>query len=100
MESEGLITDGKYVEGMSGMSCVCPASDIMEVLNIPKLKKDRENAEASSRTGDGNGPVSEIADIDLAGKPDDAIASGENPQHQEDFMRLLNAAARTRPQGE
>lgn len=39
-----LIFDGAYVEGMSGMTCVIPASCILEVMNIPKLKELRHPA--------------------------------------------------------
>jgi len=42
-EANSLITDGKYVKGLSGMTCVLPASAILEVLNSPKLKAIRNN---------------------------------------------------------
>jgi hypothetical protein len=41
-ETTSLILDGKYVKGLSGMTCVLPAWIILEVLNMPKLKKLRE----------------------------------------------------------
>ena len=34
-----LITDGKYVEGMSGMTCVIPSDDILKTLGEKELKK-------------------------------------------------------------
>jgi hypothetical protein len=37
-----LITDGKYVEGMSGMTCVIPAWQIMELLDTPKIQEHRQ----------------------------------------------------------
>jgi hypothetical protein len=36
-----LIVEGGYVEGMSGMTCVIPAWQIMEVLDMPILKEIR-----------------------------------------------------------
>jgi hypothetical protein len=36
-----LITDGKYVLGLSGMTCVIPAACILEVLNLPELDEMR-----------------------------------------------------------
>jgi hypothetical protein len=36
-----LIVAGQYVEGVSGMTCVIPAWQIMEVLDMPILKKLR-----------------------------------------------------------
>ncbi len=41
-EQASLITDGKYVEGFSGMSCVVPASKIIQLLDQSKLKQQRE----------------------------------------------------------
>lgn len=41
-ESNVLITEGKYVSGLSGMTCVIPAEKILDVLNLPSLKKQRE----------------------------------------------------------
>jgi hypothetical protein len=36
-----LLTEGKYIKGLSGMSCALPAWNIMEILNIPKFKNRR-----------------------------------------------------------
>lgn len=41
-EEASIIREGEYVQGLSGMTCVCPASAITEVLNTPSLKKQRE----------------------------------------------------------
>ncbi len=40
-----LVTDGSYVEGMSGMTCVIPALAIWGVLELPELKGPREMAD-------------------------------------------------------
>lgn len=37
-----LITEGAFVKGFSGMSCIVPASHIMELLNHPELKSLRD----------------------------------------------------------
>jgi hypothetical protein len=42
-----LITEGKYVEGLSGMTCVIPASQIIDVFNAPDLVQMREQLEIS-----------------------------------------------------
>jgi len=39
---KGLLLDGDVVEGLSGMTCVLPAWQILEVLNMPKLTDQRE----------------------------------------------------------
>ncbi len=40
-----LVYNGAYVEGLSGMTCVCPAWDIRKVLEIPRLVELRAEAE-------------------------------------------------------
>lgn len=87
-EAASLITTGKYVKGLSGMTCVCPATSIMEVLQMPSLKKQRQEQEkiwAKRLAGTGL-PVAEgaIKDHDEAA----------NPAHREDFNRLLGAAVK------
>jgi hypothetical protein len=44
-EGEPLMTDGKYIKGLSGMTCVLPAWTIRRVLNMPVLKQMREENE-------------------------------------------------------
>ena len=72
-----LITDGAYVAGLSGMTCVIPAWQILEVLNVRELGDRRTAALAAAR----NAPISESS-------------SPANPSHREDFTSLLNAAAK------
>jgi hypothetical protein len=45
---KGLLVDESYIEGMSGMTCVIPAWEILEVLNMPKLKKQRDDVDAAA----------------------------------------------------
>jgi hypothetical protein len=40
-----LITEGRYVKGLSGMTCVLPAWHILDVLNSEKLKKQRSDGD-------------------------------------------------------
>ena len=40
-----LITDGKYVEGLSGMTCVVPSAAILKLLDDPQLVAMREAIE-------------------------------------------------------
>jgi hypothetical protein len=40
-ENSSTITNGKYVKGLSGMTCVIPAEAIWEVLDMPDLTKMR-----------------------------------------------------------
>jgi hypothetical protein len=82
-----VVTDGKYIEGFSGMTCVAPSWKILEVLNMPKLKERRAKAKASS--GRVNEPRLESAPR--------ANADAKNPEHKQDFENLLNAAIKRKP---
>lgn len=90
--SRDLITEGRYVEGMSGMTCVIPAWDIREVLDMPSLKAKRDisGAQAPQKAQ----PKPEISP---AAPVAESVPSttDENPRHKEDFTRLLGAAVKT-----
>jgi hypothetical protein len=67
-EAEGFkvpfVREGAYVKGLSGMTLVLPAWNIADVLNLPRLKAEREaadDAEAARRAREGDPPVSENA---------------------------------------
>lgn len=83
-----LIQEGKYLKGLSGMTCVLPADAIWEVLTMPELKKQRDESNAAlkaSLSSTGN----------AVPEPESAPpATDESPTHREDFTRLLGAAAR------
>jgi len=40
-EARAFVTNGAYVSGLSGMTCVIPAWEIKEVLDLPDLKEKR-----------------------------------------------------------
>jgi hypothetical protein len=91
-EAGTLILEGQYVKGLSGMTCVLPAWSILEVLRMPKLTGlRREHTTKVVLPRLGLPPVAESA----SPEPDDA-----NPDHLEDFKRLVDVAARKRPQGD
>jgi hypothetical protein len=90
-EARSLILEGQYIKGQSGMACVLPAWSIMEVLTMPKLKElRREHTKVKLEPQlkrDGLPPTPETA-----APP----ATDANPNHREDFTRLVGAAARKR----
>ena len=45
LQDASVIRQGAYIKGLSGMTCVCPASAIREVLNLPELVAFREGVE-------------------------------------------------------
>ena len=90
-ESEAaLITEGKYVKGLSGMTCVCPAWAILEVLNMPRLREIRERNDRQLEKQPGALPAEGEVTISNGELP----TKDENPRHREDFSRLLDAAAK------
>lgn len=91
-----MIIDGAYVEGMSGMTCVIPAWQIMEVLDMPQLKGPRDAifaADRAEREKKNSAPKPE-------GLPVSPSSDDANPNHLADFTRLVDVAARKRPQGD
>lgn len=44
-KESALVREGKYVKGLSGMTCVLPAWCIAEVMNLPKLVQQRQNSD-------------------------------------------------------
>ena len=62
-ESNGrvLVTGRRYVEGLSGMTCVLPAWCIEEVLNMPELQRKRDQEDAEIRKNRGDIPIAEAS---------------------------------------
>jgi len=90
-ESAAVLNDGDDLEIPSGMTVVIPTWEIIELLNSPKLKKqriEREQAFAASTEGAAIAESAKAVSIE----PEDA-----NPRHKEDFTRLLGAAAKAKP---
>ncbi len=79
---------GKEMRVPVGMGVVVPAAKLIEVLEMPKLKKEREVYLA-------RGEQNVAASLDAVPPASDA-----NPNHLTDFTRLVDVAARKRPQGD
>jgi hypothetical protein len=102
-----LLTDGQYIRGLSGMTCVLPAWYIKEVLDMPELRKKREQQEERREEmfrRDGYPSLSEDAKwnaafVSDASEPESESADPANelhPKGQERFNALPNATARKR----
>lgn len=85
-DEASLITEGKYVRGLSGMTCVIPSAAIEEILQTPAIRAIMEQTEMAIKKRDGaaSAPVAESTKSETP----------ENPNHKEDFTALLDAAAR------
>jgi hypothetical protein len=101
---EPLLTDSRYIKGLSGMTCVLPAWSIRKVMNMPSLREMREKNEADTEARfqrEGYPPEAENKRL-AQGDPknDDPFsesavpANDVNPTHREDFNSLVTAAAR------
>jgi hypothetical protein len=67
VQKRGLLPNDASIEGMSGMTCVIPAWEISEVLNMPKLKDQRYAADSADQAV-------------ISPKPESSPpANGENP---------------------
>ena len=88
-------TDQPIGENNTGISIVVPASKIMDTINQPQVSEEdikmarrhdeRRKRESGART----------ASVPAERDPP---SNDENPNHREDFTRLLNAAAQKPPQ--
>lgn len=81
-----------YVESNTGMMGVIPAWKIWEVIDGDEMKAVRNAAEAQVKK------ASDQVTLDAASGG--AAAPDENPNHLEDFNRLVDVAVRKRPQGD
>ena len=88
--NEDVVADAETGRGINtGMGVVVPAYRIVETLMQPDAKAERAEMIRRLRKRDA------AATGDLATEPP---TTDENPQHKEDFTRLLDAAARGKPQ--
>jgi hypothetical protein len=75
----------------TGIGIVVPVEKIIETINHPELVGMRKTVVRKLRK---SGAIPDIA------PNDDTKADEVNPYHKEDFMRLVDVAARKRPQGD
>ena len=86
----------------TGFAIVVPWERLLEMAESQVLLGALESAfdqraKASARSAGLSIPVSSAGSAETRVEP---IVSDENPQHREDFTSLLNAAAKTKPQGD
>jgi hypothetical protein len=80
----------------AGIAIALPIDQIMEVLNRDDLKEARLETLRAKKKDSGYRPTSARPDI----SQNSSSASDANPDHLEDFTRLVDVAARKRPQGD
>lgn len=77
-----------------GLGIVAPTSNIIEALNVQDLVDRRKKRKAKAAKDSGI-TLSRASSVE-----DEQAASDDNPNHKEDFTRLLNAAAKKREQAD
>jgi hypothetical protein len=86
LNEDTVVDDAEATKGInSGIGVVIPVEKILETIDQPELVELRKKAAIEHRKK--GGAVADFA-------ADDPPANGENPTHREDFMRLVDAAAR------
>jgi hypothetical protein len=91
------------VAANTGMAAVIPAWKLAELLDSGPLAQHRKEVEREVMEYEAKNPpvatltgIERLNDTGGVSRPSDEA----NPTHREDFMSLLNAAAKTRPQGD
>jgi len=85
------INDGDKLVVPSSMTVVVPAWRVSELLDMPIFKEQREMREKKAIKNGKPKIIPEVAE---------AAPETDNPDHKEDFTRLLNAAAKAKPQAD
>jgi hypothetical protein len=97
-------------ERNTGFAVVVPIERLFDILEDGRMKEGMDERigshlkSSSFRPAGRPIPVSAsfdlCADAEAAEKLSPSTEAAENPQHREDFTSLLNAAAKTKPQGD
>ena len=87
-EAASLKIEGKVISGLSGMTCVLPSTRLIDLLNKENLKSRRDAGDAYWQTKFANDNSTPVAE---------SVSSNDNPNHQEDFNNLLDAAVTVKP---
>lgn len=88
-----LSAEAKYVIGMSGMTMCVPAWAILDLLEIPDIRKTRE-------IGFRRDSTKYKASIAVPEVAEPGVEEKVTPTGGEDFSRLLNVVVKTKPQGD
>ena len=70
---QSLIAGGRFIKGLSGMTCVLPAWHILGVLNMSKIKEERDREDARLQQTIGDIPIAEAAGPEESSDKGDAI---------------------------
>ena len=92
-ETDDIIRDRDRLKIPSSMAVVVPAREIANLLNLPvfQTQRDERNSRMEKERDKRNIPEPESA----ADKSD--LGDEENPNHLEDFKRLVDVASRKKP---
>jgi hypothetical protein len=97
-ESDDIVRDRDKLKIPSSMAVVAPAWEIINLLNRPIFVAQREERDMRMDAKRDEKNVPEPESVVPVEKP--ASADDANPNHLADFTRLVDVAARKRPQGD
>jgi len=97
-ESDDIVRDRDKLKIPSSMAVVAPAWEIINLLNQPIFATQRQERDNRMNAERDKKNLPEPESVAPAEKP--ASADDANPNHQADFTRLVDVAARKRPQGD
>jgi len=97
-EADDIIRDRDKLNIPGSMAVIAPAWEIINLLNLPIFVAQREERDKRMNEERDQKNLPEPESAVPAEKP--ASADDANPNHQADFTRLVDVAARKRPQGD
>lgn len=90
----------EYVQANTGMNGVVPAWKLLELIDDPRLRGARMAAENQVKTVQGT-VRGGVAFSGSGGDQRETVPNpDENPDHREDFNRLVGAASKSKPKGD
>lgn len=97
-EADDIVRDRDKLKIPSSMAVIAPAWEIINLLNKPTFLTQREERDKRMNEKRDQSNLPEPESAATAEKP--ASADDANPNHLGDFKRLVDVAARRRPQGD
>jgi hypothetical protein len=101
-EIDDIVRDGDQIKIPNSMAIVAPAWEILTLLDLPVFIEQRQKRveAAMKRANTENNAEPESMTQPEAEQPSAEPADAANPNHLKDFRRLVDVAARKRPQGD
>jgi hypothetical protein len=102
LNEDSVVEDAPGAMGSinTGIGVVIPVEKIIATVAHPDFQEERRIHITELRKRDGATPDFSDADPETAAKSERGPASADNPNHREDFNRLVSAASKLKPKGD